>query len=423
MSLLENTDGNARANFQKCMAGLYRKRAKVKAEKLTFLIYSLHFVCQKEKGGCIIDAYCFFVQKKIVVKVGTNVITRENGLLDLGIVRHLVEQIVVVQKKGYQVILVSSGAMGAGQGIIKLKEGSESTVVKRQVLASVGQIKLMETYLSLFQAEDSVCAQVLVTKEDFRDRTHYLNMKNCFKALLGEGIAPIVNENDVISVDELMFTDNDELAGLIASMMDAETLVILSNVEGIYDRNPTEAGAKVLHKIEVGADLEKNIVSTKSSFGRGGMLTKAKIAERMASMGIPTIIANGQRKNVLLDVLSGKEVGSTFVAKKKKVSGLKRWVASSEGQEKGVVVINAGAEKILCEKIASLLPVGIVAVEGDFQKGDAVKIHNEAGEVIGYGVTSYGSDLARKLLGKRGGRALVHYDYLFLTCSWSALKK
>ena len=353
----------------------------------------------------------------LVVKVGTNVITRENGLLDLGIVGHLVHQITELQKKGCQVILVSSGAMGAGRGVIKLKEENWSTVIRRQVLASVGQIKLMETYLGLFQAEGAVCSQVLVTKEDFRDRSHYLNMKSCFEALLGQSIVPVVNENDVISVDELMFTDNDELAGLIAAMMDADTLVILSNVEGIYDKNPTEAGAKVLHKIEAGAALEKNIAPTKSSFGRGGMLTKARIAERMASMGIPTVIANGQRKNVLLDVLAGKEVGSVFVAEKKRASGVKRWVATNEGQEKGVVTVNNGAEKILREKIASLLPVGVIKVEGVFQKGDTVKIQNEAGEGIGYGIASYSADLARKLLGERGGRALVHYDYLFLNGS------
>ena len=175
----------------------------------------------------------------------------------------------------------------------------------------------METYLSLFQAEDSVCAQVLVTKEDFRDRTHYLNMKTVLRHCW-EGIAPIVNENDVISVDELMFTDNDELAGLIASMMDAETLVILSNVEGIYDRNPTEAGAKVLHKIEVGADLEK-ILYPRNPFGRGGMLTKPKLRSAWRAWAFPLSLQTAKEKNVLLDVLSGKEVGSTFVAKRKSV--------------------------------------------------------------------------------------------------------
>ncbi len=351
--------------------------------------------------------------KKIVVKVGTNVITQENGLLNTAVVDQLVKQIVMLQKRGMEVILVSSGAMGAGRGLIKLKEDT-NTVVKRQVLASVGQIKLMETYLGFFQAAGSLCAQVLVTKEDFRDRTHYLNMKNCFEALLKSGVVPVVNENDVVSVDELMFTDNDELAGLIACMMDTESLILLSNVDGIYDKNPAEKDARVIHKVGSDTAIQKFIAPTKSTFGRGGMLTKAKTTKRLAAMGISTFIANGQRENVLLDLLEGKEVGTEFIRATKKASSLKRWIASSEGNEKGAVTINAGAEKILKEKIASLLPVGITKIEGQFQKGDMLKILNESGEGIGYGVAVYGAAVAKKWVGKKAKKPLIHYDYLFL---------
>lgn len=351
--------------------------------------------------------------KRIVVKVGTNVITKENGLLDLVIVDQLVTQLATLQKKGYQIILVSSGAMGAGRSLIQLSSDTP-LVVKRQVLASVGQIKLIETYLGLFQKQDSLCAQVLVTKEDFRDRLHYLNMKNCFEALLQNHVIPVVNENDVISVDELMFTDNDELAGLIASMMNADALIILSNVEGIYDKNPSEKDARVLHQVDAKTPLQKYISPTKSSFGRGGMLTKAKITKRLALMGISTYIANGQRKNVLLDLLEGKKVGTEFVPAKKRASNVKRWVASSEGHEKGIITINECAEDILREKIASLLPVGIVKIEGNFQKGDLVKIQNQAGEGIGYGIAAYNSEIALKNIGEKGKKALIHYDYLFL---------
>lgn len=351
--------------------------------------------------------------KTIVVKIGTNVITQENGLLNLEILEQLVKQLVTLQKNGFYIILVSSGAMGAGRGLIRLKE-DVNTVVKRQVLASVGQIKLMETYLGLLQKYDSLCAQVLVTKEDFRDRTHFLNMKNCFEALLSSGVIPIVNENDVISVDELMFTDNDELAGLITCMMNAESLILLSNVDGIYDKNPLEKTARVIRKVDSKMSLQKFITPSKSTFGRGGMLTKAKTNKRLAAMGISTFIANGQQENVLLDLLEGKEVGTEFIRAEKKASSIKRWIASSEGNEKGVVTINEGAEKILKEKIASLLPVGITKIEGKFQKGDMLRIQNALGESIGYGIATYGSATATKWVGEKGKKALIHYDYLFL---------
>jgi len=351
--------------------------------------------------------------KKIVVKIGTNVITRESGLLNAVVVKRLVEQIVTLKKKGIDVIVVSSGAMGAGRGIMHLNERVDA-VVKRQVLASVGQIKLMGTYLSSFQKHGILCAQVLVTKEDFRDRTHYLNMKNCFEALLKSGVVPVVNENDVVSVDELMFTDNDELAGLIASMMDVDMLVLLSTVDGMYDHDPKEKDAQLIRAVDAETNVHSFVASTTSSFGRGGMLTKAKITKRLAAMGIPAIIANGQRKNVLVDILDGKAMGTTFLKAKKKASGIKRWIGSNEGNEKGVVTINAGAEKKLRESIASLLPVGMTKVEGHFQKGDMIKIQNETGAWVGYGIAVYRSTVAKRWVGHKNKKALIHYDYLFL---------
>ncbi len=347
---------------------------------------------------------------KLIVKVGTNVITKENGLLNLEILASLVSQISALQKNGTRVILVSSGAMGAGRALIDLKN-SGNDVVKRQVLASIGQIKLLETYLKLFQKEGGLCSQVLVTKEDFRDRMHYLNMKNCFEALLANGVTPIVNENDVISVAELMFTDNDELAGLIAAMMNVEKLIILSNVDGILIN--TENDAKILHTVDARTNLQKYIKSGKSSFGRGGMLTKAKMARRLAEMGITTYIANGKAPSILQKILSGKKIGTEFRAGKKK-SSLKRWMASNEGNEKAIIHINSGAESVLKEKIASLLPVGITQIEGEFKKGDTVKIRNANKEDIGIGIASYGSEIAQKIRGEKGKKALIHYDYLFL---------
>ena len=187
--------------------------------------------------------------KRIVVKIGSNVLTQPNGFPDLARIEHLVDQIVALKKQGTAVVMVSSGAVAAGRSMINISEKHDA-VAARQLLASIGQIKLINTYLSLFERHDLLCSQVLVTKEDFRDRKHYLNIKNCLSILLKHKVIPVINENDVVSVTELMFTDNDELAGLVASMLDADALVILSNVDGIYDGDPKSPGAKVIEEIK-----------------------------------------------------------------------------------------------------------------------------------------------------------------------------
>lgn len=349
---------------------------------------------------------------RIIVKVGTNVITTADGLLDLPVVTHLVEQIVALREQGVEVVLISSGAMGCGRSLIKVDKGV-NPVVKRQVLASIGQVKLMQTYLQLFQMTKHLCAQVLVTKEDFRDRMHYMNMKNCFEALLSQGVVPIVNENDVISVDELMFTDNDELACFAASMLEADGLFILSSVEGIFDRDPSAEGASLIATVDAKTSLQKYISTSKSLFGRGGMLTKAKMGQKMASMGIRTVIANGQRHNVLCDLVAGQNIGTHFVPSDVKSSSMRCWLATRESYEKGTIFINAGAERVLRTKIASLLPIGITKVVGDFQKGDIITIRTEETGKVGWGIAAYGSELARTNIGQQRKKALINYDHLF----------
>ncbi len=344
--------------------------------------------------------------KKIIIKIGTNVITKENGLLNLEVMENLVKQVAELKKTGVKVVMVSSGAMGAGRSLIKVE--GKNDVVRRQVLCSVGQIKLLETYLKLFQKESLICSQVLVTKEDFRDRSHYLNMKNCIEGLLENNVVPIINENDVISVSELMFTDNDELAGLMASLISADALIILSSVDGILD-----AEGNVLAEVDEKTILSKFIQKSKSSFGRGGMLTKVKITQKIAAMGIETFIANGCTQNVVIRILNGEKIGTHFGSSSKK-SGVKRWISASEGHEKGSVKIDSGAEKVLKNKIASLLPIGAKEISGEFKKGDLIKILNPEGEIIGHGISNYHSKIAKSHLGKKGKKALIHYDYLYL---------
>ena len=349
---------------------------------------------------------------RVVLKVGTNVITKESGLLNETVMASIAGQIAELTKRGVTVILVSSGAMGAGRAHISLREKIDD-VSKRQLLAAVGQPYLMHTYSELFAKQGISCAQVLATKEDFRDRQHYLNMQSCFEALLKEGILPIVNENDVVAVSELMFSDNDELAGLIASMMGSDTLVILTTVNGVIG----DDGTTVLAEIAPASREWKKVLKPEmSSFGRGGMHTKCAIAEKLSLLGIQTHIINGTLPGSLTAVLGGRAIGTAFHPAKQ-TSSVKRWVAFGEGKEKGSVRINAGAITVITskDKAASLLPIGITAIEGDFEKGDLIELRDEKGSRIGLGMASYGSARACEVMGKKGEKPLVHYDYLFLS--------
>jgi glutamate 5-kinase len=353
--------------------------------------------------------------RRIIVKVGTNVLTNPNGLLDGATIASLVSQIVTLKTKGTEVILVSSGAMAAGRAVTKLKRKKDD-VSNRQILAAVGQVHLMKRYAELFSEHSAICAQVLATKEDFRDRRHYLNMRGCFSSLLEEGIVPVVNENDVVAVDELMFTDNDELAGLISSMTDADALLILSSVPGILTGDPDNSSSTIIREVRTDADWKKHLRAGTSSFGRGGMHTKCETGRKMASLGITTFICLGREPNVLLKIMSGNNPGTVFIPEKS-TSSIKRWVAEGNGQEKGTITINKCAlEAISAEgRARSLLPIGIVKIDGEFEKNDLLRIKDESGKDIGIGRAQYASGPAKEAMGKQGQKALIHYDYLYLS--------
>jgi glutamate 5-kinase len=352
------------------------------------------------------------IYKKLVIKIGSNVLTNQQGLPDIERIEQLSNQIALLKNQGINIILVSSGAVASGRSMVKLPT-KMNPIAERQVLASLGQVKLMQIYAEMFYKHGLLVSQILVTKEDFRDKTHYLNMRQCFEALLQQGIVPIVNENDVVSVTELMFTDNDELSGLVASMMEVDALMILSNVDGVYDGNPKDGHANLIPIIHKRTDFERFITSEKSSFGRGGMLTKCRFAQKTAALGIAVFIANGKKENIILDLMTNKPVGTLFSPQKRK-SRLKAWMAHAEGSIKGEVYINEGAEKALFSKPTSLLPVGIVKIIGSFEKGDLVKLINNHGEAIGVGVAKYNVQTALQLIGIQNQPELIHYDYLFL---------
>lgn len=352
--------------------------------------------------------------KRIVIKVGSNVLTKQDGLPDLVRIEHLVEQIAEIKKQNKEVILVSSGAVACGKSLLSVSDKFDD-VATRQLFASVGQVKLINTYSNFFEKKGLVCAQVLVTKEDFRDRLHYLNMKNCFNILLQHNVVPVVNENDVISVTELMFTDNDELAGLIASQLNADALIILSNVNGIYNGDPKNEASKVIETIDdTFSGFSGFITTTKSTFGRGGMKTKSNMAYKVAQLGISVHIANGKTENVIPKILSGGVVNTRFLPKKV-ASGKKKWLAHSGHYATGIVRINEGAKVALTSlKANSLLPIGLIAVEKEFKKGDIIRLIDENDTHVGLGIAEYGSEKAKERVGLKNQKALVHYDYLFL---------
>src|SRR5476651_2400440 len=266
---------------------------------------------------------------RIIIKIGSNVFTNKDGLPDLKRINNLVEQIAAIKKQGKEVILVSSGAVASGRSLITIDEKVNS-IAARQLLASIGQVKLINTYAHLFEQYQVLCSQVLVTKEDFRDRMHYLNMKNCLEILLQHGVIPVVNENDVVSVTELMFTDNDELAGLVATMLNAQALIVLTNVDGIYTGDPGNKDSRVIEEItDTAIDFSSFVSSGRSQFGRGGMITKSTMAQKIAQLGIAVHIANGTKDNILTDVLENKTTHSYFIPNKS-ASGKKKWIAHSE---------------------------------------------------------------------------------------------
>ena len=290
-------------------------------------------------------------------------------------------------------------------------------MAQRQLFSAVGQAKLINRYYELFREHGIAVGQVLTTKESFATRRHYLNQRNCMQVMLENGVIPIVNENDAVSVTELMFTDNDELSGLIATMMGMEVLIILSNVDGIYNGSPSDRDSAVIRQVAPGKNLSDYIQTEKSGLGRGGMQTKVGIARKVADEGIEVIIANGRRDGILTDlVLTGEEVPCTrFEPAPRAASGVKKWIASSEGFAKGILRIDQGAAAaVRASKAASILAVGVTAVEGDFERDDIVRILSPEGAPLGVGRISCDSATARRNLGRKGLKPLIHCDYLYL---------
>lgn len=357
--------------------------------------------------------------RRIVIKIGSNVLTRADGRPDITHMAQIVSQVAEIRTAGHQVIMVSSGAVACGRSMVSPGTNLDA-VGQRQVFSAVGQIKLLNIYSAMFAEYGITIGQVLTQKDNFANRRAYLNQRSCIDALLESGVLPILNENDTTSLTELMFTDNDELAGLVASMTDASMLVILSNVDGIFTGDPSEPDSTLIRRVNPGDDLSGVIVARKSGFGRGGMGTKYGVAQRLAGEGVDVIIANGLRPGIISDVVLGdidrdNTPCTHFIAADTDISPVRRWLARSSSFAKGTIHVNEhAAEVLLSDRAVSLLPIGATSIEGTFDEGDIIAVADSQGHRIAVGRAACDADTARAALGRHGERPLIHYDYLFI---------
>lgn len=336
--------------------------------------------------------------KRVVVKLGTSSITKDRGLgLDPGRLKTVCSQIHALCEAGVEVVVVSSGAIAAGMDALGHKRRSRDVRVL-QALASVGQAALMRAYIETLGKFNLVAGQVLLTKSDFESRERYLNARNTMLTLFREGVVPVVNENDTVSVEEIKVGDNDNLAALTACCIEADLLIMLSDIEGVYTCDPNRN--RDAQFISVVSDMHGDLcdVSGKSSHkGVGGLKTKLEAASRVTGMGIPMVLSNSARKNVILDILAGDDVGTLFIPEKG-LDDRRHWIKFT-AKSRGKIIVDDGARKVLVKGSGSLLPVGVSGVKGLFEKGDTVDIAGPSGRVFARAVTNYSSLEVNKIKG------------------------
>lgn len=340
--------------------------------------------------------------RRVVIKIGSSSLTTPTWALDRRVMAKLVRQIVALRQRGLEVALVSSGAVASGMGRLGV-EARPRSVAELQALAAVGQNLLMHTYEGLFRKHGVLIGQVLLTAEDILDsRRRYLNLKNTFRQLFAYGAVPIINENDSVGVAELKrgIGDNDVLAAYVANMIQAQLLILLSDVEGLYaSYTPGGTTGEVLSQVE-GADprLDALVGLSSNKVGRGGMATKLQAARLLTTCGEMALIAHA-RKHRLAQIMDGAELGTLFTPDHKRLQSRKRWIAFAS-HPAGAVVIDRGAQRALVSQGKSLLPVGVVACKGEFGAGDAIRVENEDGEEVARGLSRYAAGELRQILGK-----------------------
>ncbi|MEA3560683.1 MAG: glutamate 5-kinase [Candidatus Omnitrophota bacterium] len=347
--------------------------------------------------------------KRIVIKLGTAVLTGQDNLLDRPQIKRLAFQICKLLNQKFEIILVSSGAIGAGMGLLHIKS-RPVLLPSLQATAAIGQGQLMKVYDSFFKLKGYLTAQILLTSEDLNNRQRYLNARNTVFTLLKYKALPVINENDTVSVDEIKFGDNDTLAGLVAALVDADLLITLSNIDGLYmsDKNKN----KVLSIIEkITPEIESKARGS-SAVGVGGMRTKLQAAKTITKSGISMIIANGRTKNILIRIINGDDIGTMFSPVKAKMAARKRWIAYS-AVSKGEIGVDCGARQALTKKGKSLLASGIMDATGNFKTGDVIRILDDQGRLFARGMTNYSMDELSKIKGFKTSeiKSILGYKY------------
>ncbi len=331
--------------------------------------------------------------KRVVVKIGTSVLTsKKTKRLDAPLIRSIVLQICELFNKKIEVILVTSGAIGAGMGLLDWQKRPK-LLPRLQAAAAIGQSQLMKLYDSFFRSKRRLTAQILLTCDDLNVRSRFLNAKNTISTLLDYRAIPIINENDSVSVDEIKFGDNDTLSGLVVNLADADLLIILSDVDGLYTTHPARPDAQILIDTveEIGPEIAKLARGPSAKTQVGGMKTKISTAKMVTGSGIPMVIANGRAKDVLIKIIDGEIIGTLFLPKEGKLAARKRWIAYST-MPKGKIVVDRGAKIALLKKGKSLLSSGVVGAEGRFKIGDVVGVVDEEGLEFARGLTNYSKD-------------------------------
>lgn len=364
----------------------------------------------------------------IVVKIGSNTLTDAHGRIDAAFIHDVTRQVAALRANGHRVVVVSSGAIAAGIEVLGLP-GRPSAMPALQAAAAVGQVRLVETYAAAAAAHGYRVGQVLLTRRDVADRGAYLNACRTFEQLLEMGVVPVVNENDTTAVDEIRFGDNDYLAALVALMVKASLCVFLTDIAGLYERDPRlDPDARLVEHV---ADLTEDVVSAGggpgSAVGSGGMASKIEAARVLMDAGVPLVICDGRRPDVLLDAVAGKSVGTLFAGGRAGRRARKLWLAYA-GHPVGSIVVDAGARDALCFRGTSLLPAGVVDVDGRFDAGEAVAIVDTSGAEVARGLAGMSSEELRRVKGLRSeairerepqlvGREVVHRDHLVILAS------
>jgi glutamate 5-kinase len=341
----------------------------------------------------------------VVVKVGTRVLTNQEGQLNLARIDRLAEELTQLRRQGKKVVLVSSGAVGAGMAQLGLKE-RPTDLPTLQAVAAIGQTNLIESYDKTFRKYGCHAAQVLLIADDLAVRPRYLNVRNTLRTLLSLGAIPIINENDTVSVDELKttFGDNDRLAAMVATLLCAELLVILSDIDGLYDGDPKLTTSTVVSTVQkIDSQVESYVRDRETGLSKGGMESKLVAAQMVTSAGSAMLIASGRNEGVLADLFAGKSLGTLFLPSGKKTSPRKRWLGAS-ARPRGKIVVDTGARNAIAQKGMSLLAAGVTQAEGDFRKGDVVAICDADGEIFARGLTNFSQVELQKIMGLKSNR-------------------